>query len=382
VLDAEIITDLARLGELGPDWERLAIASKRPMSSPAWMLGWLQHLAPVTASARVVAIHEGGELVGVAPFFVTEKRRGRIDYRLLGNAFPRAAPLAVAGREPEVAAATCRALATASPRPDIVALENTSPPSLWDSLLRDGWPGRLRPVTRRYLIQASPVVSLLEESFEAWLGGKSSNFRSQMRRLRRQFTERGGVARTSTTQTLEADVELFRELHAGRWEGRGTSSIVAKGDRMGAMLNDVGRAHIESGRFRLWILELDGTPISAQLFAEAGGEVLYFNGGWDERFAKLKPAMLGILDAIEEAFARGDERIDLAPGAQPYKLRLADDDDPVTWTILMVPGPRLPLTAARSARMLAEVAARDAAKRGLSGASVDRLRRVKRALGA
>jgi CelD/BcsL family acetyltransferase involved in cellulose biosynthesis len=146
------------------------------------------------------------------------------------------------------------------------------------------------------------------------------------------------------------------------------------------MLMDIGAAHIESGRFRLWILEAEGTAISAQLFARAGGEVVYFNGGWDERFAKLKPAMLGILAAIEDAFADGDERLDLGPGAQPYKLRLADGDDPLTWSLLMAPGPRLPLTLARSARMLAAERTRGALKRRLPERELERARRVKRAL--
>jgi CelD/BcsL family acetyltransferase involved in cellulose biosynthesis len=380
VLDAELIGDLARLRELSPEWDRLAVSNKSPLSSPAWMLSWLEQLAPETARARVVAIRDGGELVGVAPFFVAERQRGRVDYRLLGNAFPRAKPLVAPGRERETAAAIDRALAAAMPRPDVIALECSDPASGWGSLLREQWPGRIMPMLFDYLTMSAPVVSLQAASFEEWIAGKSSNFRSQMRRMRRQFAERGGVARTSSAQTLERDLDAFMQLHADRWEGRGSSSIVSQGERFRAMLADIGAAHIESERFRLWILELDGAPISAQLFAQAGGEVVYFNGGWDERFAKLKPAMLGILEAIEEAFGHGDERLDLGPGAQPYKLRLADGDDPLTWTIVMAPGRRLPLTLARSTRMLVVDPARGAAKRRLSDANLERLRGAKQAL--
>jgi CelD/BcsL family acetyltransferase involved in cellulose biosynthesis len=201
-----------------------------------------------------------------------------------------------------------------------------------------------------------------------------------MRRMRRQFAERGGVARIADAQTLERDVELFMQLHASRWEGRGSSTIVEQGQGYGAMLADIGRAHIDSGRFRLWILEVEDTPISAQLFAQAGGEVAYYNGGWDERFAKLKPAMLGILEAIEQAFALGDERLDLGPGAQSYKLRLADGDDPLTWSMLMPPGRRLPLTFARSARTLTVASARATAKRRLSESNIERMQGAKRTL--
>lgn len=380
VLDAELITDVARLRELTPEWDRLALAARNPLSSPAWMLAWLDHMAPAGSSPRVIVVRDRGELVGLAPFYVQQTPRKRVDYRLVGDVFPRAMPLAVAAREREVAQAVAGALAAASPQPDVVALESSGPPSQWGSLLREGWPGHVAPLMFAYLTMPSPVISLEADSFEAWLGAKSSNFRSQMRRMRRQFEQQGGVARTSTEQTLARDVELFKTLHAGRWQGRGESTIVSHGERFDAMVASIDTEHIESRRLRLWILEVQGTPISAQLFAAGGGEVVYYNGGWDESFAKLKPAMLGILYAIEQGFAQGDERIDLGPGAQPYKLRFADRDDPLTWTILLAPGRRMPLTLVRSAPMLTRELARAAAKRRLSGEQLERVRSAKRKL--
>lgn len=376
-MDRELLTELGALEKLVPQWDALAVRNKRPTSSPAWMLGWLRHLAPATASARVVTVREGGELIGLAPFFVNERGRGRVDYRMMGESLPRASPLASPGREWEVAEAISATLAEATPRPDVIALENSPVASHWSAALRDTWPGPMRPVARQYLIQASPTISLHQSSLDAWLTDRSANFRSQMRRIRRQFSAAGGVARMSTMATLETDVKAFMRLHTERWEGRGESSIAARPEEMERLFLDAGRMHVEAHRFRLCMLEIDGQPISAQLFSESGGEVLYFNGGWDERFAKLKPAMLGILYAIEDALTRGDERIDLAPGGQQYKLRFADGNDPVAWTILMTPGRRLPITAARVTPMLAREAARETAKRLLSPQNAERMRRIR-----
>ncbi len=376
-MDRELLTELDALEKLVPQWDALAVRNKRPTSSPAWMLGWLRHLAPATASARVVAVREGGELIGLAPFFVNERGRGRVDYRMMGESLPRTSPLASPGREWEVAEAIGATLAEATPHPDVIALENGPVASHWSAALRDTWPAPMHPVARQYLIQASPTISLHQSSLDAWLADRSANFRSQMRRIRRQFSAAGGVARMSTMATLETDVKAFMRLHAERWEGRGESSIAARLEEMERLFLDAGCMHVEAHRFRLCMLEIDGQPISAQLFSESGGEVLYFNGGWDERFAKLKPAMLGILYAIEDALARGDERIDLAPGGQQYKLRFADGNDPVAWTILMTPGRRLPLTAARVTPMLAREAARETAKRLLSPEDANRMRRIR-----
>jgi CelD/BcsL family acetyltransferase involved in cellulose biosynthesis len=227
---------------------------------------------------------------------------------------------------------------------------------------------------------SSPTVAMTQPSFDDWLASKSSNFRGQMRRMRRRFAEAGGSGRYATRETLHDDMAAMVRLHAGRWEGRGASSIVAGGEALAAAYEAVGELLLDEGGFRLRMLELDGTPISAQLFAATGGEVIYLNGGWDEAFAQFKPAMLGILDAIEDGFARGDVRMDLGPGAQPYKLRFADGTDPVAWWVLIPAGRRFPLTAARTLPTTTWRELRDAAKRALPPERVDRLRALRRRL--
>jgi CelD/BcsL family acetyltransferase involved in cellulose biosynthesis len=375
---AELIVDASRLEQLAPQWDALAWTCARPMQSPAWLLAWLRHLAAAQVALRVVAVREGQELIGIAPFYVNLAAGGRIDYRMMGDAYPGSSPLCAPGCEREVAEAVAATLAAADPRADALALESTPLTPAWAKLLRGAWPGLLPAIAHTYQVQSSPTVALTAEDFESWLSRKSSNFRSQMRRIRRQFEQGGGHARIGTMATLDADLDAFMRLHASRWEGRGSSSIVAREELMRAQFHDVGRAHTESGRFRMWMLEIDGEPISAQLFLQAGGELLYMNGGWDERYAKFKPAILGIFYAIEDAFARGERRLDLAPGGQPYKLRFADGDDPVGWALVMLPGRRLPWTVTRSTPLFAKVAARETAKRLLPDASVERIRRIRR----
>lgn len=109
------------------------------------------------------------------------------------------------------------------------------------------------------------------------------------------------------------------------------------------MLRDAGQTLLAEQRLRIWLVELEGQPVAAQVFVAAGGEVVYWNGGFDEAHADLKPAMLAILAAIEDAFARGEARMDLGGGTQEYKLRFADSHDPLTWGGLIPPGPRYPL---------------------------------------
>lgn len=380
MLDAELISDPSRLEGLAAAWDELAVASASPFSTPAWMLGAWRHLTPSSAQLRAVAVRDGGRLVALAPLYADYTRRARVDYRLLGDAAPRAGPIAAPGREWEAGRAVAAALAQAEPRPDVVAFEGTQLGSLWPVALSQQWPGAVRPLLRQYLVKASPVISLVGGSFDAWLSDKSSNFRSEIRRLRRRIADAGGKVRASTPATLADDIAALMRLHASRWSGKGHSSIVEQQAELAAMFAEVGAAQLGDGRFRLLLLELDGEPISAQLFAAAGGEVVYLNGGWDERHERLKPAQMCIVAAVEDAFARGEQRFDLGPGEQHYKRRLADGNDPVAWTMLVVPRPRMPLTLARVSATVARIAGREAAKRALTAEQADRLRTARGAL--
>jgi CelD/BcsL family acetyltransferase involved in cellulose biosynthesis len=392
LIDLEVVVDLDGLQRLYAEWDALAVLCGLPYMSPAWAMGWWRHLAPMDATARVVVIRDRGQVIGLAPFWLSDGRReaeqtmraqiaarGRLTYRLPGSMISSAVcPLALPGREWQVAEAVGRALDAATPRPDIIALDGAPLASHWPTALRDTWPGRVRPSLHQYQVVRCPTVSLREGSFGTWLAGKSSNFRGQMRRLRRSFAGAGGEVRTSTEGTLAADVSTLVHMHAARWRERGESRLVTLGDRLADMLTSVGRQLVGEERFRLVVLEINGEPISAQLFLVVGRRIAFWNGGWCERFARYRPGLLGILSVIEDAFERHEQRLDLGPGVNPYKLRFADGTDAVASSVLAIPGRRMPVTSARIAPSLVRSAIRDSAERALEPHQVRRLSAVYR----
>ncbi len=378
-MDWELVTELAQLGALASEWDELAVANELPLMAPACVLAWWRNLAPARAQPRAIVVRDGARLAGLAPFYVERGLRGgALGLRLPGIELGgRLAPLAERGAEAEVGEALARALASREARAELATLEGAPLGPDWAAILGAHWPGARRPASRRYQLSGCPIVLLREDSFEAWLGAKSSNFRREMRRLRRQFAAASGSTRSSTAETLSADIEVFVRLHESRWEGR-ASSFVRLGSRLAAVIRDIGEGLLEhEGRFRMRILEVGGEAISAQLFLAAGGRVLYVNGGWDERFAKLKPSMLGILDVIEEAFARGESVVDLGLGEQHYKQRFADGDDPLAWTVIVAPGARMPLTLARTLPPRGEAAVRNLLKARLSQQQLAQLAKVR-----
>lgn len=382
MLEAELLTNVEQLAALTPEWDALAVACQLPQMSPAWVLGWWRHVAPAGAVPRTVVVRDHGAVVGLAPFYVQPGGGGRVDYRLPGiEITARLMPLALPGREWEVAEAIASALTQAEPRPDALLFEGTPVDGHWLAALRQRWPGPLRPPVWRTHVDGSPMASLREASFDAWFAARSSNFRGQMRRLRRRFEAAGGVSRLSTLDTLAADAAAFTRLHAMRWDGKGHSNLVDLGDQFAAMIVDCGEQLLPSGRLALRVLELDGQPICAQLFIGAGGTVLFVNGGWDEQHAELKPSLLCLLDAVEDAFAHGEQRLDLGVGEQSYKLRFADGDAPLEWAVLLTPTARLPLSASRTTPAVVRARLRAAALRGLPDERVEQLRGLQRRLG-
>jgi CelD/BcsL family acetyltransferase involved in cellulose biosynthesis len=344
-LDVELLDTLESARTIAPEWDELAVGQALPLCAPGWMLAWWQHMAPDSAELRVLAIRERGQLLALAPWFTGRGEHGRTDLRFLGaENSDRVDILCAPGREREVRDALLRAIRELRPRPDLIAFEAVPARSQWTKRLAGA--GLLLSRYRNSVLPA-PSVALPAGPPEAWLAGRSSNFRSQMRRMRRRLEQRGGQVRQIVDSSeLEGSIDALLRLHLARWEDRAPSGLARPGMR--GLLLTAART-LGPDRLRLWVAEIDGEPISVQLFHAAGGQIKYWNGGWMEQHADLKPTMLTILAALEDGIARGERSLDLGAGTHPYKLRFADGNDPLAWGGLVVRNRRWPRTRAELA---------------------------------
>jgi CelD/BcsL family acetyltransferase involved in cellulose biosynthesis len=340
MLEVEVIDDLAAARSLAPAWDALAVAQALPLCAPGWMLAWWQHLAPAGSELRIVALRDGQQLVALAPWFAGQGPSGRVDVRFLGAEISdRVDILCLPGCEDEVRNGLLGAITQMRPRPDLIAFEAVPLRSQWSSRLAARSP---RLTRYRNSLLPAPSVTLPSGAPEAWLAGRSSNFRSQMRRMRRRLAERGGRVRQIVDPgEVGGALDALLSLHAARWEDRAPSHLTAPG--VSELLHEAAGA-LGPDRLRLWAAEIDGELISVQLFQAAGGQIKYWNGGWMEEHAALKPTMLTILAALEDGIARAEHSLDLGAGTHPYKLRFADGDDPLTWGGLILRNGRWPRT--------------------------------------
>jgi CelD/BcsL family acetyltransferase involved in cellulose biosynthesis len=205
------------------------------------------------------------------------------------------------------------------PRPATVELEGVLDGRRWAALLSEGWPGRAQPSILSRPPVTAPLARLGAESLDAWLAGRSSNFRQQLRRSRRRLEDRGATfRRADASAEISALLPTFVALHEDRWRGRGGSRAVGADTQ--PVLAEVARALDGTERLTMELLEVDGRPVSAHLFLAAG--------------------LVALLQGVEHALGRGAARLDLGPGDQPYKRRFADAERELDWVTLVLPGPR------------------------------------------
>jgi CelD/BcsL family acetyltransferase involved in cellulose biosynthesis len=371
---AEVIDDPARAEALRPAWDELAVAAGAPFAAPAWCLAWWRHAAPPEAELAVIAVHDGDALVAVAPTWARRGRTGTTTYRFLGTgASLRGTPVAVPGAGPAVAVAIASALAHHARPPDVLAFDGVPTTDPWPGLLREAWPGRRRPWTHRVRSMPAPTLCLEGTTYEAWLGSRSRNFRSQVGRRRRQLEKAGASLRLAEgPDDVDASLRAFADLHHRRWADRGGSGVLDA--RVERMLRAAAAELAPLGRFRVWVLEVDGAAVSSQVLVAAGGELAYWLGGFDEEWASRQPALQTLVAAAEHAWAVGDRRLDLGAGGQSYKYRLADGEDELEWRVLVPTGRRQPVA-------LATLAPRHGTRAVVERVPQELKDRVKRSLG-
>jgi len=328
-MDVNVIEDEREFTTIWESWDELSAITSQPYCSPAWMTAWWRHARPRGAQLRTIVVREGDRLTGIAPFFAHRTITGITRYRLLGaRCSARVDLLALPGREAAVGAALARSLDRVLPRPGSILFEGVRESSPWPALLSSsGSPNRPLSFMTEFELEA-PFVVTADGGFETWLAGRSRNLRQSLRRKRRHLEREGATfGRLTAEDDLESALSDFARLHRLRWDDRGGSGVMVRGVEQ--MLREAGRDLLRLGRFDLWRTEVHGQCISSHLFLTAGEETTYWLGGFDPDWARYQPSMLTLMDAIEHAFDRHLQRVDLGTGAQPYKLRFTDQVESV-----------------------------------------------------
>lgn len=311
-LTLERICDLAALRA---DWVRLAERSGNVFGTWEWADAWCRHLGGDAQLEIGVLRRAEGEAIAILPVCITRRRPVRL-LRFIG-----AGPSDELG---PLCAPSDRQVAVAALRRHVGETLDGSGVFVAERLCAEHRVGPQLGASRM-LHAHSPVVPISGASFEDFLGSRSRNFRSTVRRRERKLA-RGWKLEYRLTKDparLEDDLRTLMRLHRARW-GPGQSSVFS--GRAAAFHMEFARRAVERGWLRLWTMELDGTPVAAWYGLRYRGVESYYQAGRDPAFHDLSVGFVLLCHSIRSAFEDGMREYRFGSGAEPYKWRFAKSD--------------------------------------------------------
>lgn len=300
------------LEEVRQDWDELAVAASSPFASVEWFEAWLEH-GGVDCTPRLFAGRRSdGTVAAVLPLVLV---RGRFVTKL------RFAGFGVANALGPVCRPADRDAAGAALR---TAAERTR--AEWGLFLAEtlpgpGWATRLgaAPVSR----ESSPVVRGAWASWDDYLATRSPNFRSELRRQERKLAARGLAVRTVTgLEELGQALDRLFQLHRERWSDAASMWFAGRE----AFHRAFAAAALARGWLRLHVLELEGRVAAVYLGYRCGETAWYYQLGRETADRAASLGVVIVAHAFRESLAEGVCELNLGPGAQRYKLRLATGD--------------------------------------------------------
>ena len=310
------------LAKLEGAWAELAARLPRPLpfDHPVWHRAWWSHFGEGRTPVYL-AVREGGALAGVVPLMQDSDI------------------LALAG-DPEICDYTDVAVPETA-LPGVFAAIDALP---WRTLHLWGLPeespalaaalrwGEERGYDTETDFEAvCPRISLPqgagghENAWDAYLASLSKKDRHELKRKLRRFGEAGNTTRLRAlragTEVAEA-LDTFFLLH--RISHRGKAEFMTP--RMEAFFREMAVGLADAGLARLYLVEVDGRPVAAQLAFVSGDELLLYNSGYDPAYAHASIGIATKALTLQAAIAEGMRTYDFLRGAEPYKYDLGATD--------------------------------------------------------
>jgi len=327
------VEPIASLDAFRDEWSALAEAGGNVFSTWEWASTWWRH----GGRDRPLLLHAcrdaEGRLAAILPLYLASARPLNVA-RFLGHGpADELGPVCAPGDRRTAA----RAIAEVCVRSQVGMLFAELLPG------RHPWSADLGGKVVR--VEASPTLSL--DGWEAYLAGRSANFRQQVRGRERRLARAHALAfrLADDPSRLDADLGLLFHLHARRW---GAESPFL---RWREFHSEFAHTALERGWLRLWFLELDGRPAAAWYGFRFGRVESYYQAGRDLARGDASLGFVLLAHTIREAANDGVREYRFLRGGEPFKSRFADAD-PRLETVVVTRGVRGRLAGAAAAGAL------------------------------
>lgn len=309
----DLLTGAGALSGLGEAWDRLAERTPSPFLTREWTAAWCEAFGE--RAPRVATLRAGdGELLAAA--VLRPVRAG-----LAATANDHSGDWDAVARDDEARAELwCAIGRLRRPRLVLTGLREPGAAVAARELRREGY--RVVPS-----VEAESPFLRLPGSFDELLAGRSANLRSQWRRRRRALDREGTVAVRCTTAAgprLERDLDALFAIEASGWKGRAGTAI-ASDPATTRLYGDFARAAAGRGWLRVYVLEVDGRPLAADLGCAMGGVGFLLKTGFDDAAAALSPGLVLRGEVLRASIEEGLTGYDFLGGPDAYKTRWTGD---------------------------------------------------------
>lgn len=315
----------ALFDELESEWNALLKDSSADciFLTHQWQSSWWDAYRP--GEIWALAVREGAELVGLAPWFVRPEGNGRRVVRAIGcvDVTDYLEVIARRGKERAVFEALARDIATRGADYDDIRLCNAPEASLTVQMLPDVFREQGFAVEVTFQ-DVCPVINL-PDSFEAFLAGLDKKNRHELRRkLRRAASDEVDWYLVTEGCDLNAELEKFLKLMAASSDEK---ALFLRERENEAFFRGVVPRIAEAGWLHLAFLTIDGEAAAAYLNFDYGNRIMVYNSGHNHSVhAHYSPGIILMARLIEHAIGQGRQELDFLRGDEPYKYDLGGKD--------------------------------------------------------
>jgi CelD/BcsL family acetyltransferase involved in cellulose biosynthesis len=307
------------------EWEALLQAAPNGsfFSSPDWVTSWIEAFWTQRA-IRFFLLRREGTLVGLAPF--VEDGSGDLGCRR-SLSFPVNAQshlCDVLVREGECGPVARALLSHLDPkRSDFrVRLRHLDTSSDLARMLSET--ARPLGLSTHEHVRTEWPFALLGSSWSEYLLGRDPHTRSELRRKRRRI-EGAGVVQvrcSSSPAQCRAAFEDVLHVESRSWKEDNRTSLLAERG-VSEFYQALAQRCAPKGRFRIYVLHLDGTPIAHAFGVEFRQAYLVLKTSYDLGYRELSPGQVLMTHVMEDSLKRGLRVFDFLGEASPWKRRLA-----------------------------------------------------------
>ena len=333
----ERISASSDLVPLANSWNVLAAGA--PFLSSHWLHTWWRHFGS-HGSLYVLTVRDaGGDLVGIAPWWLdVSAAQGRV-IRFLGCGevcTDYLSLLVAKQQEDQVIDAIARWLT------DAAAGRTGNRNDAWDLMHVEGIAAHDSPMTKlieRLAWAGNRVRSesgtrcwriALPESWDEYLAMMSKSHRKQVRRVERRLLDSGRAVLKTACQPsqLDAAMSVLVDLHQRRRRSLNEPGCFSS-PRFHRFLHEAANELAAAGRLRVHWIELDGQAVAAEFHVCGNGVTYAYQAGVDPEQLDAEPGRIINIATIKAALSRGDAAFDFLRGDEPYKAHWRAEPQPM-----------------------------------------------------